>query len=57
LQSCGMGNVWNVPLEEQLTKNLMNDWREVVQLASTINFSDEEEWMIWRFTSNGVYSS
>jgi hypothetical protein len=35
----------------------MNDWREVVQLASTINFSDEEEWMIWRFTSNGVYSS
>jgi hypothetical protein len=28
-----------------------------VQLASTINFSDEEDALIWKFTSNGIYSS
>jgi hypothetical protein len=35
----------------------MDDCHEVVQLASTISFSGEENWMIWSLTSNGVYSS
>jgi hypothetical protein len=32
-------------------------WLEVMQIASTINFSGEEDSMIWQFSSNGVYSS
>jgi len=35
----------------------MNLWLEIVQLASTICFLDEEDSLIWQFTSNGVYSS
>jgi hypothetical protein len=32
-------------------------WMEIVQIASTINFSDEEDALIWKFSSNGSYSS
>jgi hypothetical protein len=32
-------------------------WLEIVQLASTITFSDVEDSMIWQFSSNGIYSS
>jgi hypothetical protein len=32
-------------------------WLEIVQLASTIIFSEEEDALIWSFTSNGVYTS
>jgi hypothetical protein len=30
---------------------------EIVQIASTINFSDEKDALIWKFSSNGSYSS
>jgi hypothetical protein len=37
---------------------LEEQWWEVVQLASTINFSEEEDSLVvWLFTSNGIYSS
>ena len=36
---------------------LYNLWLEVVQLASTISFTDEEDSLIWQFKSHGVYSS
>jgi hypothetical protein len=32
-------------------------WEEILQLASTINLSNEEDEMIWTFNSNGIYSS
>jgi len=32
-------------------------WQEIIQLASTIVFSDEEDSLIWTFNSRGVYSS
>jgi hypothetical protein len=32
-------------------------WLEIVQLASTISFSDEDDTLIWKFTSNGVCTS
>jgi len=41
--------------EGVLTIGLMNLWLEVVQLASTITFSDDADALIWKFTSNGVY--
>ena len=38
-------------------QKLMNDWLEVKQLASAINFTSEEDSLIWMFSSKGVYSS
>jgi hypothetical protein len=32
-------------------------WLEIVQIASTIVFSAEEDRLLWQFTSNGLYSS
>ncbi|WVZ69867.1 hypothetical protein U9M48_018590 [Paspalum notatum var. saurae] len=37
--------------------DLMRLWEEVLQLASTIVFEDEEDSLIWQFSSNGTYSS
>lgn len=39
------------------TDHMMRMWEEIVQLASTIVLTDEEDEMIWQFSSNGVYSS
>ena len=36
---------------------LMRQWLEVVQIASTIDLSDDEDAMIWQFSSSGTYSS
>lgn len=36
---------------------MMRLWEEVVQLASTIVFSDNEYELVWQLTSNGVYST
>jgi hypothetical protein len=36
---------------------MMRAWEEIIQLASTINFSGDQDEMIWTFSSNGVYSS
>jgi hypothetical protein len=39
-------------------EKLMGMWDEVVRLATTtICFSDEEDSLIWQFSSNGIYSS
>jgi hypothetical protein len=40
-----------------VNEGLMNDLQEVVLLAPTITFCGEEDSMIWKFTSNMVYSS
>jgi hypothetical protein len=31
-------------------------WEEVCQIAVTITFSEEEDQMIWQFSSNGIYN-
>ena len=36
---------------------LYNIWLDVVQLASTIVYSGEQDALIWQYNSNGVYSS
>lgn len=38
-------------------QRLMNMWLEIIQLASTIIFTDEEDSLIWKFNSSGTYSS
>jgi len=36
---------------------MMEIWDQVYQIASTISYSDEEDALVWQFTSNGIYSS
>jgi hypothetical protein len=31
-------------------------WEEVCQIASTIKYSDEEDSMVWKFSSNDRFS-
>lgn len=38
-------------------QRLMNMWLEIIQLASTIIFTDEEDSLTWKFNSSGTYSS
>jgi hypothetical protein len=33
----------------------MNQWYDVLQIASSINFVDEDDVIIWQFNSLGVY--
>lgn len=37
--------------------NLLRKWEEVVQLASTIVFTQDQDELIWTFNSKGIYSS
>ncbi|KAJ1272904.1 hypothetical protein BS78_06G238600 [Paspalum vaginatum] len=39
------------------TSELYNVWMEVVQLARTIVLSEEDDTLIWQFSSSGIYSS
>jgi hypothetical protein len=36
---------------------LFNMWEEIVSIASMINYTGEEDEMIWQFQSSGLYSS
>ncbi|TVU21933.1 hypothetical protein EJB05_31604, partial [Eragrostis curvula] len=40
-----------------VSDRLYDMWLEVVQLASTVDIVDEEDALIWRFQSSGIYSS
>jgi hypothetical protein len=35
---------------------LIQQWYEVMQIASNISFKDEEDAIIWNFNSKGIYS-
>jgi hypothetical protein len=37
-------------------ENMLELWEEVCQIASTINYSDEEDSMVWQFSSNGRFN-
>uniref|UniRef100_A0A0A9GGC5 Reverse transcriptase zinc-binding domain-containing protein n=1 Tax=Arundo donax TaxID=35708 RepID=A0A0A9GGC5_ARUDO len=38
-------------------ERLMRMWEEVVQITTTIEFTGEEDGLVWQFHSSGVYSS
>jgi hypothetical protein len=37
-------------------RKVMDQWYELIQIASGIQFSDEEDAVIWQFDSSGKYS-
>jgi hypothetical protein len=39
-----------------MDRHIMTQWEEVVQIASSIQFEDNEDGMIWQFNSTGIYS-
>jgi hypothetical protein len=39
------------------TPHMMELWFELVEIAQTITFSEEEDQPIWKYESKGVYSS
>lgn len=51
------GNDLKCTFRRGFDNRMMNVWLEIVQLASTITFSDDDDCLIWQFNSNGVYSS
>jgi hypothetical protein len=40
-----------------VSQELYQSWLDIVELASIIQFTDEEDEMLWQFSSSGVYSS
>ena len=40
-----------------VNQSLMNEWLEVLELASTIVYSFDEDALIWQFSTNGIYNS
>jgi hypothetical protein len=40
-----------------ISETLYQSWLEIVELASTIQLTDDEDEMVWQFTLKGVYSS
>jgi hypothetical protein len=40
-----------------MSEDLYQSWLDIVELVATIQFSEEEDEMVWHFNSNGVYSS
>jgi hypothetical protein len=41
-------------LRRTVDRVLMNQWDELVQIASSIQFSDDEDALIWQFNSSGI---
>jgi hypothetical protein len=39
------------------TKEMMVQWQELLVIANTIVFSEDEDQLIWQYETNGVYSS
>lgn len=43
--------------EKSVSEALFQSWLEVVELVSTIQFTDEDDEMVWQFTAEGSYIS
>lgn len=40
-----------------MSETLYQSWLDIVELVSIIRFSEEEDELVWQFTSSGIYSS
>jgi hypothetical protein len=51
------GQTLRCSFRRNVSTKLYNSWLEVLELVSTISLSEEEDEMVWMFSSKGVYSS
>jgi hypothetical protein len=51
------GNELKCTFRRCFDRRLLILWEEVSQLASTVYLSDEEDSLVWQFTSKGTYTS
>ncbi|KAJ1267594.1 hypothetical protein BS78_07G068500, partial [Paspalum vaginatum] len=51
------GEILKCTFRRAFDDDLCQAWLEVVKLAKTICFSEEEDALVWQFTSSGIYSS
>lgn len=51
------GSTLKCSFRRNVSEVLYLSWLEVAELVSTIQFTDEEDEMVWQFTSKGTYSS
>lgn len=61
-KNCSVEELWDgvnlkCTFRRTVGASLFTMWEEVCQFASTICFSDEEDSLIWQFTSNGIFST
>jgi hypothetical protein len=40
-----------------VSEDLYQSWLDIVELVSTVQFTNDEDEMIWQFNSSGTYSS
>jgi hypothetical protein len=46
-----------VSFRRDVSESLYQSWLDLVELVSTVQLTDEEDEMVWQFTSKGIYSS
>jgi uncharacterized protein (DUF2235 family) len=51
------GHNLKVSFRRDVSESLYQSWLELVELVSTVQLTDEEDEMVWQFTSKGIYSS
>jgi hypothetical protein len=51
------GNTLKCTFRRRVGPSMFRDWEDILQLASTITLNDEQDELIWTFSSNGIYSS
>jgi hypothetical protein len=51
------GQTLKCTFRRTVSEHLGRTWLEIVNLASTITFSGEEDALVWKFNSSGVYTS
>jgi hypothetical protein len=39
------------------SEEMMTNWLELIEIAKTISFTDENDQLIWQYETNGIYSS
>jgi hypothetical protein len=54
---CGMGSRLEALLGGFFPDEMMVSWLELIEIAKTISYSEENDQIIWQYETNGIYSS
>ena len=50
------GQVLRLTFRRTVSENLMNMWYELLSIAENLNLQEDNDQIIWSFSSNGKYS-